>query len=166
MKKYYKAAVLKEKIGTIRSDYTTKLEAKDEADRQLAVCMYLIDRLALRVGNEKDTKEEADTVGCCSLRVEHMQFKDNNMIELDFLGKDSMRYHDTVPVMDKVYQNLQKFCKGKKPEHDVFHRVKPQKLNDHLKSLMPGLTAKVFRTYNASVTLENELFNIEKKSRF
>lgn len=28
----------------------------------------LIDNLALRVGNEKDTDEEADTVGACSLR--------------------------------------------------------------------------------------------------
>ena len=34
--------------------------------------MYFIDKLALRAGNEKDTDESADTVGCCSLRVEHM----------------------------------------------------------------------------------------------
>jgi DNA topoisomerase-1 len=26
----------------------------------------------MRSGNEKDTNEEADTVGCCSLRVEHI----------------------------------------------------------------------------------------------
>lgn len=31
----------------------------------------------------------------------------------------------------------------------------------HLKSLMPGLTAKVFRTYNASITLQQELDKIE-----
>ena len=30
-------------------------------------------------------------------------------------------------------------------------------LNAHLKTLMPGLSAKVFRTYNASETLQNEL---------
>lgn len=30
-------------------------------------------------------------------------------------------------------------------------------LNQHLQSLMPGLTAKVFRTYNASETLQNQL---------
>ena len=33
----------------------------------------VIDVLALRVGGEKG-EDEADTVGCCSLRVEHMKF--------------------------------------------------------------------------------------------
>ena len=37
----------------------------------MATAMYLIDHLALRVGNEK-SEDEADTVGCCSLRVEHV----------------------------------------------------------------------------------------------
>lgn len=29
-------------------------------------------QLALRAGNEKDSDETADTVGCCSIRVEHI----------------------------------------------------------------------------------------------
>ena len=37
-----------------------------------AVAVYFIDILALRAGNEKDADESADTVGCCSLRVEHL----------------------------------------------------------------------------------------------
>ncbi len=61
-------------------------------NRQLGVATYLIDTLALRAGNEKDSEEEADTVGCCSLRVEHIEILPNNQIKLDFLGKDSMRY--------------------------------------------------------------------------
>ena len=35
------------------------------------------------------------------------------------------------------------------------------KLNEFLQSLMKGLTAKVFRTYNASNTLQNELAGIQ-----
>ena len=42
---------------------------------QLGVAVYLIDRLALRVGNEKGD-DEADTVGCCSLRVEHISLEE------------------------------------------------------------------------------------------
>ena len=54
--------------------------------------MWIIDRLALRVGNEKD-EDEADTVGCCSLRVEHLKFdEDTKTLTMDFLGKDSMRH--------------------------------------------------------------------------
>ena len=76
-------------------------------DRQRAVAMFFIDRLALRAGNEKDTDEAADTVGCCSLRVEHVKVHKNYVIdgksedfvvEFDFLGKDSMRYHNFLPV--------------------------------------------------------------------
>ena len=39
--------------------------------RQRSVALYFIDKLALRAGNEKD-EDQADTVGCCSLRVEHI----------------------------------------------------------------------------------------------
>ncbi len=56
--------------------------------RQRATALHLIDKLALRCGNEKDTDEEADTVGCCSLRVEHIELKDDNVVKFDFLGKD------------------------------------------------------------------------------
>ena len=35
-------------------------------------------QLALRAGNEKDTDEAADTVGCCSLRVEHIKLHDEH----------------------------------------------------------------------------------------
>ena len=41
-------------------------------ERQQATALYLIDKLALRAGGEKDADEQADTVGCCSLRLEHI----------------------------------------------------------------------------------------------
>ena len=71
-KKYEKARTLKEKISTIREDYFKKIADKDIRKKQLGVATYLIDTLALRVGNEKG-EDEADTVGCCSLRVEHIE---------------------------------------------------------------------------------------------
>ena len=43
----------------------------------------------------------------------------------------------------------------------VLDQLDPPSLNSHLSSLMPGLTAKVFRTYNASETLQNELPSVE-----
>lgn len=68
----------------------------------------MIDKLALRVGNEKGD-DEADTVGCCSLRVEHVSFEQEDQITLDFLGKDSMRFLKTVPVLPIVYKLIKKF---------------------------------------------------------
>ena len=78
-KKYEKARKLKTGIFTIREDYERKLEDKSQENRQLGVATYLIDKLALRVGNEKND-DEADTVGCCSLRVEHIRIDEDNHI--------------------------------------------------------------------------------------
>ena len=46
------------------------------------------------------------------------------------------------------------FSAGKRGSDDLFDMLDTNKLNAHLKELMPGLTAKVFRTYNASITLD------------
>lgn len=46
-------------------------------------------------------------MGCCSLRVEHINLypeKDGQdfVVEFDFLGKDSIRYYNKVPVEKRV----------------------------------------------------------------
>ena len=76
VEKYDKAIRLKHCIGTVRKDYTNNIKSKDRADRQLGTAMWIIDNLALRVGGEKG-EDEADTVGCCSLRKEHLNFNPN-----------------------------------------------------------------------------------------
>ena len=156
MKKYEKARKLKSHIEKIREDYVKMLGDSNKSNQQLGTAAYLIDRLALRVGNEKG-EDEADTVGCCSLRVEHIKLGEDDMVTLDFLGKDSMRYFNTVKIDKLVYTNLQSFVKGKVPKDDLFEQINASKLNDYLKRLMPDLSAKVFRTYNASITLQIEL---------
>ncbi len=79
------------------------------------------------------------------------------MVEFDFLGKDSIRYQNSVAVEKRVYKNVQLFMENKKDGDDLFDRLNTSILNDYLNSLMPGLTAKVFRTYNASITLQEQL---------
>ena len=104
MAKYEKARELKKHIGKVRSDYTEGMRANDIMAQQKSVAVYLIDRLALRVGGEKDTDEEADTVGCCSLRVEHVKLDaGENMLHLNFLGKDSIEYDNTNEIKPEVW---------------------------------------------------------------
>jgi len=167
MAKYEKARALKKHIGSIRRDYTKKLLSNSRATRQLATCVWIIDILSIRVGNEKDTDEEADTVGVCSFRAEHLtEFKKSDdgvyKITLDFLGKDSMRYLNTVEIPKIIFHNLRIFVKGKKKEANVFEKVDPSMVNEYLKSMMDGLSAKVFRTHNASVCLQQELARTKK----
>lgn len=85
-------------------------------------------QLALRAGNEKEEGESADTVGCCSLRVEHIKLHDELdgqecVVEFNFLGKDSIRYQNSVPVEKRVFKNLQRFMENKKPRDDLFDRL-------------------------------------------
>lgn len=156
-KKFEKARQLKDHIDAVRKDYNKQLKSKVMLDRQMAVATYLIDVFALRAGGEK-SEDEADTVGCCSLRYEHVTLKPPNTVIFDFLGKDSIRFYQEVQVDKQVFKNLTIFKRPpKQPGHQLFDRLDPSILNKHLQNYMPGLTAKVFRTYNASKTMQDQL---------
>uniref|UniRef100_A0A8C4Q178 DNA topoisomerase I n=1 Tax=Eptatretus burgeri TaxID=7764 RepID=A0A8C4Q178_EPTBU len=160
--KYEVARRLKDCVEDIRNQYQKDLKSREMRIRQRAVALYFIDKLALRAGNEKEEGETADTVGCCSLRVEHIKLhtkldEQNYVVEFDFLGKDSIRYYNKVPVNKQVFKNLRHFKDGKQREDDLFDRLNTATVNKHLQNLMDGLTAKVFRTYNASTTLQQQL---------
>lgn len=143
-------------VKAIRDNYTRELKDKLAEVRQRATAMYLIDRFALRAGNEKG-EEEADTVGCCSLRYEHVTLEPPNIVKFDFLGKDSIRYVNSVEVELQVYKNIKLFKKQVGPGSMIFDRLTPTGLNKYLNKCMPGLSAKVFRTYNASITFQEQV---------
>ena len=159
--KFDLAKQLKRKSNTIREDYEKQLNDNDMKNRQLATALYFIDNLSLRVGGSKDTKEEADTVGVTSLRVEHVTLLDNNTVRLDFLGKDSVRYCKKVAVHKDVYKNLSDFIASKSKKNDLFDLINSSLLNEYLSSFLDGLTAKVWRTYNASLLFQKELDKIK-----
>ena len=155
-KKFEKARELKKHIDKIRKDYQRELKSKVMAERQRATAVYLIDQFALRAGNEKG-EDEADTVGCCSLKFEHVTLRPPDTVIFDFLGKDSIRFYQEVKVDPQVFKNLKLFKKNKSDEDEIFDRLTTSGLNKHLSNYMSGLTAKVFRTYNASWTMSNLL---------
>ncbi|KAJ7346667.1 DNA topoisomerase I [Mycena albidolilacea] len=156
MNKFEKARELKKHIDRIRQNYNADLKSKVMADRQRATAMYFIDKLALRAGNEKG-EDEAETVGCCSLKCQHVTLEAPNFVIFDFLGKDSIRYYNRVPVELQIFKNIRIFKENKNDDDDLFDRVNTTGLNKHLQSEMKGLTAKVFRTFNASITFQRLL---------
>ena len=81
----------------------------------------------------------------------------DNVVEFDFLGKDSIRYQNKVAVDKRVFKNLKLFMENKSDEDELFDRLNTTLLNTYLNDIMPGLSAKVFRTYNASRTLQEQL---------
>ena len=160
--KFDLARKLKRKIKEIRAANEKAMKSNDPYTRQIATALYFIDRFALRVGNEKG-EDETDTVGVTSLRVEHVDLLDNNKIKLDFLGKDSVRYNRTITVEPDIYQNINSLIQNKSPSDQLFDLINPNDINKYLQSFMKNLTAKVFRTFNASYVFQKELKKINKK---
>ena len=169
--KFNKARELSLIINDIRTRYTEDLESKISLIKQRATALYLIDKLALRAGNEKGA-DTADTVGCTTLKVKHIELESPSTIIFDFLGKDSIRYYNKVEVEKQVYKNIKEFKKGKNQDEMLFDKLTSSLLNKYLNSLMDGLTAKVFRTFNASYTFQKELkqtnldFTLKEKLEF
>ena len=160
--KYEKARKLKGCVDRIREDYTRGWASADRRERQMSTALYFIDKLALRAGHEKD-EDEADTVGCCTLKVENVECVPPTHVKFDFLGKDSIRYENTVEVDARVFANIQLFkredAKGRRKAagEQLFETFDAQDLNVRLRALMEGLSVKVFRTYNASIVLDRLL---------
>ncbi|MDA4137434.1 MAG: DNA topoisomerase I [Thaumarchaeota archaeon] len=154
--KYDKADLSETKLRSLRDKIRKGMSSKDLKVRKIATVAYLIDKLGMRVGDEKD-EDEADTVGATTLRVEHVKvFQDR--VEFDFLGKDSVRWVKTIPEAEPVLlENLRRFTKGKKPEEEIFDVVTSSMVNRFLSGIVPDLTAKVFRTYHASKQAEASL---------
>ena len=167
-KKFDLAKKLKKNIKRIRQENEQNLETKDDKDarlKQLAVALYLIDRLAVRVGNEKG-EDQADTIGISTLKIKNITFSSENKINLDFLGKDSVRYLNTVKVIDSIYINLLNFTKNKKSDDFVFNLIDADDINRYIKTFMKNLTSKVFRTYNASNLMQKELDALDSTQKY
>ena len=88
--KFEMARILKKNISEILRINNLNLitPSSDNRIKQLAVCLYLIHLLSIRVGGEKNTDEEADTVGVTTLKIENILLEENNILKLHFLGKD------------------------------------------------------------------------------
>ena len=166
--KYDKAKKLEKYIGKVQKQIIRiMLNSNNLNQKKVATVCYLIFKLAMRVGDEKDP-DEADTVGASTLRVEHIKFPEKNgkqLIEFNFLGKDSVPWQKTLEVNSQdtrgLYNNLKLFMNGKEHNSPIFDRITSSKVNIFLRSIdpknVPGLTAKVFRTYIATKTVKEEL---------
>ena len=167
--KYDKAKKLAEREGKVHREVIRRMM---KGDGKVATVAYLILKLAMRVGDEKDP-EEADTIGASTLRVEHIEFpqvNDRQIIEFNFLGKDSVPWQKRLEVYSEdtraLYTNLKKFMQGKKPSDPIFDGINSRKVNAFLQQIMPGLTAKVFRTCIATRVVQRQLSNakVDKNS--
>ena len=156
--KYEKAVKLGNEIEKIKDRIVKDMKSKDRKINKISTACYLIYRTAMRVGDEKDP-DEADTVGATTLRKEHIKITAKT-IEFDFLGKDSVRWQETVVAEghDKQFhENLKNIIEKKKPKDEIFEDITSRHVNQYYSGIVKGLTAKVFRTYLATTVVKKYL---------
>jgi len=156
--KYDKAKKLAQEIEIVKNKIVKDMESRDSKVRRISTVCWLIYRTAMRVGDEKDP-DEADTVGATTLRKEHVELI-GNAIKFDFLGKDSVRWQETVPAVgnDKQFhENLKELTAKIKPSDEIFGNLTSRDVNEYYKTVVDGLTAKVFRTFSASTVVSKYL---------
>jgi DNA topoisomerase-1 len=169
--KFDKAHRLHAELDLVRAQIEEDLADPDPKKRRIATACYLIDALCMRVGDEKDPSE-ADTVGATTLRPEHVILHPDGQAEFRFLGKDSVLWHKKLDLPDSVRENMEELIRTARPSAssgngDKSHptRDKPQlfpdtssrDVNAYLSEVLPGLTAKVFRTHHATIAVRESL---------
>lgn len=170
--KFDKALSLQHHIDAVRERIAEALVEESPRRRMIATACYLIDALCLRVGDEKEA-DEADTVGATTLRPEHVSLLDDGVVEFRFLGKDSVEWHKTLEPPQVVLDSLAELIREARPSRasadgeshptrdlpQLFPDVSSSTVNSFLGSVAPGLTAKMFRTYHASMVVKESLEN-------
>lgn len=170
--KFDKSIELHARLETVRAHIAESLNTPDPRKRMIATACYLIDALCLRVGDEKDA-DEADTIGATTLRPEHVTLHPDGMVEFHFLGKDSVEWHKTLALPDSVRRNMEELIRHARPSSNgqgddgkfnpsrdlpqLFPDISSRNVNTYLSGLMPGLTAKVFRTHHATEAVRESL---------
>jgi len=151
--KFKKAERLDKEIPKIESHIMKNLESKDQETRKIATVCWLVFRVNIRVGDEKEP-DEADTVGAITLRPEHVKIE-GNVLNFDFLGKDCVRWVKQVSAPMPVVQNLAEF--SRQSAEYLFEGINSRKISRFLSQKMDGLTAKVFRTWRCTQTVKSHL---------
>jgi DNA topoisomerase-1 len=170
-RKFDRAIRLHAQLDNVRAQIELDLESEDPRQRMLATACYLIDALCLRVGDEKNA-DEADTVGATTLRPEHVKVHADGDVEFRFLGKDSVLWHKKLALPSIVRDNLEELLQDARPSNasqngenshptrdkpQIFPDISSRDVNAYLSSILPGLTAKVFRTHHATFAVKESL---------
>ena len=154
IEKFDKASEFSQKLPKVKRHILKNLESEDLKRRKIASVCFLIDKLKIRVGDEKDP-DEADTVGASTLRKEHLKINGDGTVSFNFLGKDSVPHIFTTKLPELVIKNLEEFSSN--TESALFDGVGSSQVSEFLDEVMTGLSAKVFRTLYASDAVKTKL---------
>lgn len=126
------------------------------AKKQEAVIAWLILRTGIRVGGTNSEKWENGVVGASTLLAKNVKVN-GTTLTLDFIGKDSVKYQNSLEVPLEVAAALTSFMVNKKPSDKLFDKASAGTVNQFLQKCLPYCSAKLFRTAYGTKLLAEEL---------
>jgi DNA topoisomerase-1 len=150
-KKFELALKLQDDLDRLEVIIDRELDGGTLERRKIAMVVYLMKNLALRVGDEK-IAGEFGTVGCTTLKKENVRLE-GNTLHLSFKGKDYVQWDKSMILPKLVKENLKEFL-GKAGDDFIFKGINSEKTASFLREITPGASAKVFRTCIAGKTWE------------
>lgn len=154
--KFLLASKVTKEIKKLERYIEKELRSSDKEQRKLSTAVFLMKTLAIRVGDEKIVGEYG-TVGCTTLKNVNIKLgqdgliKQDGLVALNFIGKDYVEWHRGFTPPKQVYKNLEELLKEAGSDF-IFKGLNSNKIAKFLRKCIPGLSAKVFRTYIAGIT--------------
>jgi DNA topoisomerase-1 len=157
--KFELARKLGKGIHKFQNETSKLIASSDDRDKQTGIIMFLLDKLAIRIGGENNNDR---VTGLTTLHKQHVTFdKKTNIIKFDFLGKDSIRYNKSLKVPSNIF-NIILNCHNSAGDV-LFPKTSSAEVNSTITNLLGnGMTAKVFRTFHLSKIYESKLKEFEK----
>jgi len=158
LEKYELARRLHARLPALRRRAESDLASDSAARRQLGACLWLIDRLALRVGSGTPEQAARDGAhGATTLLRKHVRVASSAVMHLDFPGKDGVRYLRRVRGAPSALVALVG-SPSSSTNAPLFKGTSAKDVGAAVAEALPGATPKVLRTCRASETFERTLF--------
>ena len=166
MLKFEKARKLVQMWPDMEKHIMKGMVSSDVKRQEAATIASLIKTTGIRVGNEKNEADGfAATVGASTLEVGNIELIADYKVKLDFMGKDSIRYENTVQLDQLTYNALKKIIGNRSKDELVFKNASSNDVAAFLKEFMPECSPKLFRSAYGCKLISEELHNAEKDGK-
>jgi len=149
--KFDAARMLARRLPALRRAVAKDMSSGDRELAQTALAIALLDVLAVRVGGRGNA---AGVAGVTTLQRRHVAL-DAGGATFEFVGKDAVRFRRHVKLDRATLAALGDAVARASPA--LFSDTDAQAVNARIGRLVPGATAKTFRTCHASLAFEAAL---------
>lgn len=167
MLKFEKARKLVQMWPDMEKHIMKGMVSPDAKRQEAATIASLIKTTGIRVGNEKSANDGYDmnTVGASTLEVGNIELIADYKVKLDFIGKDSIHYENTVQLDQLTYNALKKIIGNRSKDELVFKNASSNDVASFLKEFMPECSPKLFRSAYGCKLISEELHKAEKDGK-